>query len=271
MLGAASEVAPDTPLNQYRREQSKGVIFLDSLRAKMGDDGFLKLMGDYFAAENSTKTVTAQSFLDRVGLDKVSAHLDSIDPPDGPSYLTNDIWRRLPSTVIVFGTMRDAGANRYTAEQLQSRFLDRYESEVPVYKDFEASDELLRHRDVVFVGRPEANSALAAWSGKIGLEYQGADFKIDGRSHADEREALVQAATNPLDPAHMVLVVAGNDALSTVKAEGADLSADEYLVLNDAGHKGGFLAHASIIGASDRAQLLKGIVYAGAPSAGAVR
>ena len=263
------QVAPDTPLNQYRREQSKGVIFLDSLRAKMGDDGFLKVM-DVFFRENSTKTVTAQSFLDRVGLDKLSAHLDSIDPPDGPSYLTNDIWRRLPSAVIVFGTMRDAGANRYTAEQLQSRFLDRYESEVPVYKDFEASDELLRHRDVVFVGRPEANSALAAWSGKIGLEYQGADFKIDGRSHADEREALVQAATNPLDPAHMVLVVAGNDALSTVKAEGADLSSDEYLVLNDAGHKGGFLAHAAS-SAQARARNAQRDRGAGGPAAGPTR
>ena len=237
------QAAPDTPLNQYRREQSQGVMFLDSLRAKMGDDAFLKLMSDYFAA-NTTKTITAQSFLDRAGLDKVSAHLDSVDPPDGPAYLTNDIWRRLPSAVIVFGTMRDAGANRYTAEQLQSRFLDRYESEVPVYKDFEASDELLRHRDVVFVGRPEANSALAAWQGKLGFDYRGADFKINGQAYAGERQALILAASNPLDATHMVLVVAGNDALSTVKAGDADFDSDEYVVLNNADqHKGGFLTH----------------------------
>jgi hypothetical protein len=205
------QLSPDTALNRYRREQSKGVLFLDSLRVKMGDDAFLKLMNDYFSA-NTTKTVTAQSFLARAG-----EHVEAIDPPDGPVYLTNDIWWRLPSAVIVYGTLREAGANRYAAEQLQSQFLDSYQSQVPVFKDFEVSDELLRHRDVVFVGRPEANSALALWSGRLRLDCSGAAFKIDRDVHASEREALILAAENPLDAAHMVLVVAGNNALSTVK------------------------------------------------------
>jgi hypothetical protein len=89
-----------TPLDQYRRERAKGVLFLDSLRLKMGDDAFLKLMSDYFSS-NSTKTVTADSFLGRAGLNRTVAHLDEIDPPDGPSYPLQDIWRRLSSSVIV--------------------------------------------------------------------------------------------------------------------------------------------------------------------------
>jgi hypothetical protein len=117
----------------------------------------------------------------------------------------------------------------------QRRFLTFYESEVPVYKDFEATDDLLRQRDVVFVGRPEANSALATWAGKLHLDYDGAAFTINGEAHADERDALILAAENPLDPSHMVLVIAGNDALSTVKAEGAELSADQYIIFRDGG------------------------------------
>jgi hypothetical protein len=218
----------DTPANHFRREVAKGVVFLDSLRNKMGDDAFLKLMGDYFTA-NTTKTVTAQSFLAKAGANP--GPTDQIDPPEGPSYLTNDIWRRLASAVIVYGTVREAGANRYAAEQIQNRFLDRYESRAPIYKDFEATDDVLRQRDVVFVGRPEANSALALWSGKLGLDYQGATFKIDGQAHASEREGLILAATNPLDTAHMVLIVAGNDALSTVRSENADLSPDQYVIV----------------------------------------
>jgi len=218
-------LAPDTPMNRFAREQTKGVLFLDALRVKMGDDAFLKLMNDYFAA-NTTNTVTAQSFLDKAG-----AQLETINPPDGPAYLTSDIWGRLASAVIVYGTLREAGANRYAAEQMQSRFLDHYESEVPIYKDFEASDDLLRHRDVVFVGRPEANSALAAWSARLGLDYEEAAFKIDGAIHASERDALILAGKNPLDAAHMVVVVAGNDALSTVKAQSERLAADEYVIL----------------------------------------
>jgi hypothetical protein len=234
------ELSPDTPANHFRREKTKGVLFLDSLRHKMGDDAFLKLMSDYFAA-NTTKTVTAQSFLDKAGVP-----LNPIELPEGPAYLTGDIWRRLASAVIVYGTVREAGSNRYAAEQMQSRFLDRYESRVPIYKDFEASDDLLCHRDVVFVGRPEANSALALWSGRLGLGYEAAAFKINGELHASEREGLVLAAKNPLDTAHMVLIVAGNDALSTVKSQKADLPADEYVIVGG-GDKPikGFMQHNS--------------------------
>jgi hypothetical protein len=226
------QVSAPTPLDQYRREQAKGVLFLDSLRQKMGDEAFLNLMHDYFRA-HTTKTVTADSFLEQAGLTRVSAHLDEIDPPDGPTYLVNDIWRRLPSAVIVYGTLRDAGANRYAAEQLQHKFLNAYESAVPIYKDFEVSDDLLRHREVVFVGRPEANSALARWSARLGLDFQGAAFKINGDVHASERQALVFAAENPLNRACMVLVIAGNDALSTVKAQDTELTADQYILCRD--------------------------------------
>jgi hypothetical protein len=115
---------------------------------------------------------------------------------------------------------------------MQHRYLDRFESEVPIYKDFEVSDDLLRHKDVVFVGRPEANSALAAWAEKLGLKFEGASFDEDGVKHASEREGLVLAAKNPLDPSHMVLVVAGNDALRTVKTSRLEAQA-EYLLLDD--------------------------------------
>jgi Phospholipase B len=234
------ELSPDIPANHFRREQTQGLLFLDSLRHKMGDDAFFKLMRDYFAA-NTTKTVTAQSFLDKAGV-----RLDPIDPPEGPAYLTGDIWRRLATAVIVYGTVREAGANRYAAEQIENRFLDRYESRVPIYKDFETTDDLLRHRDVVFVGRPEANSALALWSGRLGLDYEGAAFEIDGEAHASEREGLILASKNPLDGAHMILVVAGNDALSTVKSQSADLVADEFVIVKD-GDKPikGFIRHNS--------------------------
>jgi hypothetical protein len=217
------KLAPQTEITRYRIEESKGVLWLDALRRKMGDDAFFQLMSGYFAA-NTTRTVTAQSFLDKAGV-----AFDFQEPKDGPAYLTTDIGRRLESAVLVYGTAREAGANRYAAEQMQARFLDQYESRVPVYKDFEVSDDLLRHRDVIFVGRPEANSALAAWAGKLGLEYSGAAFRADGAVHASEREALLLAAKNPLDAAHMVLVVAGNDALRTVKATRATAAADHVV------------------------------------------
>jgi hypothetical protein len=225
------KLAADSPINRFRIEEEKGVLFLDRLRRKMADDAFLKLMADYFTA-NTTRTVTAQSFLDSAGV-----RFEFKEPEDGPAYLVGDIGRRLGSAVLVYGTLREAGANRYAAEQLQSRYLDQFESQVPIYKDFEVSDDLLQHRDVIFVGRPESNSALASWSARIGLDYSAAAFKIEGAVHAGEREALTFAARNPLDPSHMVLVLAGNDALPTVKLakSGGARDPSEYVVTGD-GH-----------------------------------
>jgi hypothetical protein len=132
----------------------------------MGYDAFLQLMAEYVAA-NTTKTVTVQSFLDKAGV------------RDGPAYLTSDITRHLASAVIVYGTVREAGANRHAAEQMQTRFLDWYKSQVPIYKDFEVSDDLLRHRDVVFVGRPKLG--LRRLGRKNSGSPTGARFKIDGQ------------------------------------------------------------------------------------------
>jgi hypothetical protein len=116
---------------------------------------------------------------------------------------------------------------------IQNHFLDYYESQMPIYKDFEVTDDLLRHRDVVFVGRPESNSALARWAEKMGLDYQGGAFTIDGKVHASEREGLIFTAKNPLDATHMVVVTAGNDALSTVKTQKLDFSSDQYVIFRD--------------------------------------
>ena len=159
------------------------------------------------------------------------------------SISTTDIRDRLHSAILVYGTVREAGANRYAAEQLQKRFLDAYESAVPIRKDFEVTDEDLRQRDAIFVGRPEANSALAGWSERLGLDYSEDVFRLDGDAHASERDALLFAGKNPLDQAHMVLVVAGNDALRTVKLAASmwDWKTGEYELVEDGKTSAGFV------------------------------
>ena len=206
------KLAADNGQTRFQREQIKGALFLDQLRRKIGDDAFFKLMEDYFAA-NRTMTVTAQSFLDKAGI-----AFDFTDPGDGPAYLPDDIAHRLSSAVIVYGTVAEAGTNRFAAEQLQNRYRDNAQVNVAILKDFEVSDGDLKHKDVIFVGRPATNSALAGWAAQIGLHYDAAMFQKDGETYASERNSLVMAAANPLDPAHMVLLVAGNDPLHTVEA-----------------------------------------------------
>jgi hypothetical protein len=212
---------------RYQQEMHKGAIFLDSLRGRMGDENFLKLMRDYFEA-NSTKSVTAQSFLDAAGME-FAMPMDK----GGAVYVAGDINERANSALIVYGTGADGGANRYAAEQVRKRLYNHYQSAAPVRKDFEVTDEELRTHDVIFVGRPEGNSALAAVAQRIGLDYSNALFRIDGSAYAYERSALLYAAPNPFDRKHMVLVVAGNDALDTVKLASSSLPGAQYAVYED--------------------------------------
>jgi Phospholipase B len=206
------KLAGYTPDKNFRMAELEGELFLDALRKKMGDEPFLELMRDYFAA-NTTKTVTAHSFLV-----EAKVPFNEPDPGDGPAYLPGDIRDRLATAVIVYGTTREAGTNRYVAELLQGRFRDREQREIPICRDFEAADAALGHKDVIFIGRPETNSALAAWGEKIGLEFNGAVFRLNGKTWASERDALVLAAKNPLDPVHMVVVYAGNSPLETAQS-----------------------------------------------------
>ena len=68
-------------------------------------------------------------------------------------------------------------------------------------------------------------------------------FRVAGRAYASERDALLFAASNPLDPSHMVLVVAGNDALRTVKLASNvhGWKEAEYAVSQDGKMSAGFL------------------------------
>jgi Phospholipase B len=228
-----SLVADPTPKQHFELETQKGALFLDQLRRSMGDDRFFKLMAEFFAT-HKTQAVTAQSFLDAAGVSFVMPQDKGGAAGNAPIYVASDLHERLGSAILVYGTMADAGANRYAAEELQKRFLRSLESEVPIRKDFEVSDEELRTRDIVFVGRPESNSALAAWQDKIGFKSSGGLFDIAGQAHASETEGVVFASANPGDRHHMVLVVAGNSALETVLLSKTRWNETQYAIFDSA-------------------------------------
>jgi len=204
------KLSPDNEVTRYRMEETRGILFLDALRRKQGDAAFLKLMSDYFAT-NTTKTVTAESFLKMAG-----ASFEVPDPGEGPAWLPSDLngGRDVPA-VIVYGTVREAATNRYAAEQLQSQLREQEQREFPIFRDFEVSRATLAGSDVIFIGRPETNSTLSSWADRIGLSYSAAAFRIEDKLYASERNALVFTANNPLDPKRMVLVYAGNSPLAT--------------------------------------------------------
>jgi hypothetical protein len=235
----ASLASSTTSSNWHTIAESKGVLFLDALRRSMGDDAFYGLMRAYFE-KNTTKTVHAADFVASVGAPQqplIAKWLNETGLPDTPTgalYTASAIRPRLGSAILVYGTLAEAGANRYAAEQWQKSLLNQFESAVRIYKDFEVSDADLRDHDVVFVGRPETNSALAPWSKRMALDYVGSVFRIEDKDHASENEALIWTAANPENRAHMVIVAAGNSPLSTVLLARGGFGSYQYSIA-DAG------------------------------------
>lgn len=233
--------------NWHTLAEAKGVLLIDALRHSMGDDAFYALMKDFFD-KNTTKTVHAADFTAAAGSGQqplFAKWLNETGLPDhaeGPLYSASDLRRRLNSTIVVYGTLTESGANRYAAEQWQKQFLDQFESAVRVYKDFEVTEKDLAEHDVLFIGRPETNSALAAWAKPLALDYDGTVFQLAGKDHSSENDALVLAAANPLDKKHMVLIAAGNSPLGTVLLTRGGFGQAQYQVY-DAGRPGdsGFL------------------------------
>lgn len=232
----AKETDPQTEASKFEAEMHRGAILLGTMRRGLGDDRFFDIMREFFAA-HTTKTVTGQEFLDAAGTTS-TLPLDKT----GPVYLVSDIGSRLPGALIVYGTVTEASANRYAAEQLQKHLLDRFESAVPVRKDFDVSEAEMAAHDVIFIGRPETNSAIDGFKHRLNLEYQGAWFRANGKDHASETEGLVLALVNPLDAKHMFLLIAGNSPLETVKLAQSRTGRYEYSIMDSINSKeSGFL------------------------------
>lgn len=232
--------------NWHTLAEAKGVLLLDALRRSMGDDAFYALMKDFFD-KNTTKTVHASDFVAAAGHQELFAkwlnETGLPDKADGPLYTASDLRRKLSSTIIVYGTLTEGGANRYAAEQWQKQFLDQFESAVAIRKDFEVTEKDLADHDILFIGRPETNSALAAWAKPLALDYDGAVFQLAGKDHSSENDAVVLAATNPLNKKRMVLIAAGNSPLGTVLLTRANGFGQAQYQLYDSGKPGdsGFL------------------------------
>jgi len=215
-LEAVVRRAGDSPVD-YRTAQA--VLQYDAVRQQMGDDKFLDAMRDLHRIF-ATKTVHSADFFAPVPKVEVGTH-----PP-----LLSGLLNRLGRTVIVYGTDLEAGSNRHAAELLQAQLNGWYESLIPIRRDFEVTADELATHTVVFLGRPEANSALREWAGKLGLAFDGASFTAGGVVHAQAREGLAAAYPHPSNAKEIVLVLAGNSPVETVRLARPQMEGKSWVV-----------------------------------------
>jgi hypothetical protein len=89
---------------------------------------------------------------------------------------------------------------------------------VPVVSDREATDEALKTRHVILIGRPDCNALVERFQGELPVTFGKRSIVVRQKAYAHAGSAIVAAAANPLNRKYALTVVAGLSAESTLHA-----------------------------------------------------
>jgi len=233
----------DIPLSETRADlrsdewydiaSGKGVLVLAELRKRIGDQTFLEFM-DRFGREHSGRSTSSMAFFTAVE----KAHGSALGPvkdawlngnalsvlgeearqreATGHFWAIDSFERQLNATVIVYGTLGEADAQREAAEMLQRKLASRWANvTVPTKADGDVRDEELATSHLLLIGRPATNRIAARFTSAIPLVFGPASFKIRDQIYAHPRTAVITAGPNPLAKDRSVVVFAGLGAEGT--------------------------------------------------------
>jgi hypothetical protein len=223
----------------YRVASGKGVLLLHALRGELGSEKFIALMEE-FGKQNAGKRVSTEEFrafvekgadrklddffdrwLQDTGLPKPKdggKPSEAVTGLDGGPFGVQTFFDELEQTLIVYGTKDDAAANREAALELQRAIIERGPNiTVPVKSDREATDDDLKGRHLLLVGRPESNGAVARLRAALPVTFGTQSFAVRGETYGHMGSGVLVAAENPLDRRYSVVVAAGMSPAATVR------------------------------------------------------
>ena len=235
----------DIPLSETRAElrsdewydiaAGKGVLILAELRRSMGDHAFLTFM-DQFGRAHAGRAVTTAAFL--AAAEK--AHGKTLEPmkeawlngnalaklgtdiqarqTSGRFWSVDAFERQLDSTLIIYGTLAEADAQREAAFMLQHKLAGRWANiTVPIKADRDVTDNDLLRNHVLLIGRPATNRITARLADAVPVRFGPASFKLRDQAFAHPLTAIVAAGPNPLASAkdRSTVVFAGLSAEGT--------------------------------------------------------
>jgi hypothetical protein len=212
----------------YRLASGKGVLLLHALRTKMGREAFAKMM-DAFGRKHAGKRVTTVQFtehaaawpggvgeaffepwLTRPGLPSA--------PPAGP-FSVLSFYSEAEKTVIVYGTADEKPVNREAAEALQQALRRRGANiTVAIKSDREITDDEIKNRHLLLIGRPQVNLLTAKFQGHLPVSFGAQSVKVNGDLYAHPQSAVLAAGVNPNNRRFSMVVVAGLSSASTLAA-----------------------------------------------------
>ena len=209
------------------------MLILAELRSLMGGSRFDAFMGEFGRAHAGRPVSTAAFFdaaekaqgkplgdvrdawlngdaLARLGADarsrKASGRFWSID----------SFERQLDKTLIIYGTLAEADAQREAASSIQHKVASRWSNFlIPIKADTEVADDELKAAHILVVGRPATNRVTARLAKAFPVEFGEASFRIAGDTYAHPHSAIVAAGPSPWTASRSVVVFAGLSAEAT--------------------------------------------------------
>ncbi|WP_435009287.1 C45 family autoproteolytic acyltransferase/hydrolase [Tundrisphaera lichenicola] len=212
----------------YEIAAGKGLLLMAALREKIGPDKFDAMM-DEFGRSHAGHAVDSAQF--RGHAEKAAGQpladfftpwldetgLPGTTPPE--TWAVDSFEEEPEKAVIVYGTLKEANANREAATRLQTAIAARWSNViVPIKPDTEFTEDDWKEHHVLLIGRPAANAATARAAGKLPVSFGPASFTLREKTYAHPGTAVIVAGENPLNPRYQVVAFAGLGAESTWKS-----------------------------------------------------
>ena len=140
---------------------------------------------------------------------------------NGAPYTILSAEDELDQALIVYGTQDEEAANREAAHLLQTSLRRReHNVQPPIVADHAVTEDELRHRHLLLVGRPATNAVSQRFAGQFGIDFGPASMRVRDRVYAHPQSAVLAAAENPENPRRVLVLVAGLGSLGTWRAAG---------------------------------------------------
>ena len=233
----------DLPLSETRADlrsdlwydiaSGKGVLILAQMRALMEADRFETFMDD-FGRAHAGRAVSTTAFFDAAekAHGKPLAQLkdawqngDALQKlgeavrarhASGRYWSVDSFEREIEETLIVYGTVAEADAQREAALALQRKLASRWANMmVPVKADIDVPDSRLKNVHILLVGRPATNRLAARFAKALPVHFGAASFTLAGQTYAHPDTAVVAAGPSPMASDRSVVVFAGLGAQGT--------------------------------------------------------
>jgi hypothetical protein len=212
----------------YRIAAGKGFWVLHDLRVRLGDEQFEATM-EAFGKQYGGKAVTVEQFrkaVEKPGKDKNQARTvedwtvsKGLQNTTGGTFTIQSFHSELDQTLIVYGAADESAANREAAEALQQTIITRFSNlTVPIKADKDVSEEDLKTRHLLLIGRPDSNALVEKHRAKLPIQFGARSFVVREESYANAGSAVIVAADNPVNSRYSMVVIAGLSADATMRA-----------------------------------------------------